>query len=274
MGKRKIEIKFIENEKARKRVFEKRKKSLVKKAKELSILCDIKLLLIIYELGKQTPEIWPGNDEEAAQIVNRYKQQHARGGSKKPCPCCVSKKKGFAKFALSDLKNMINHLPENELKNLCSELDVKIAAVMNAIESKQVSTGPSAPKMLSDSQGIGSLLNEGKGKEVVMHQEPVHTLEDQSFHMLSHNPNFMESPMMMMMMPNGISNPEFDGSSTSTNAPYHAIPVHYVDPSWMQLAYMNSDSSVGYYEPTMYHIPPGIYYPVMPVAGFPSQVNQ
>lgn len=267
--RQKIEMKLIENEKARKKTFLQRKKSLEKKAKELSILCDVKTLLIIYELGKQTPEIWTGNDGEAEEIIDSFKQRRARGGTKKArANSFASEKKGFLeKFAMLDLKNLINHLPENDLRMLCSELDAKIAAVSNEIKPKQAVTEeePRSSNMLSDSQETG-LLNKEKGKEVVTYQEPVHTQEDQSFQMLPYNPTFMESPMMMM---NDFGNPEFDVSSTSTNFPYNSIPVHYVPPSWMQQAYMNSDSSVGYYEPTTYHIPPGIYYQLMPFPGFP-----
>ncbi|XWS47601.1 hypothetical protein CRYUN_Cryun14cG0166100 [Craigia yunnanensis] len=175
----------------------------------------------MYELDKQKPEIWPDNDEEADQIINRFKRRPVRAH-----------------------KNMINQLSENQLQKLCYELDFKIAAVMNAIKSKQVLTeGPTSPKMLGDSQGIG-FLNKEKGNEVVIYQEPVQTQQDQSFQMLSLIPNFMESPMMMLQ--NGISYPEFDGGSSSSN-------IHYVDPSWMQPAYMNANSSMGYYDPTIYH---------------------
>ncbi|XVE72130.1 hypothetical protein DITRI_Ditri11bG0013800 [Diplodiscus trichospermus] len=251
MGRRRMEMKLIENEKARKRVFEKRRNSLLKKAKELSILCDIKTLIIIYELDKQKPEIWPHNDEEAEQIINKFKQQCVRRTSKKDCDSLASKKTRFGdKFAMSDHKSMINQLTENELQKFCCKLDAKIAAVMNAIDSKQTLTeGPRSPKTFGDSQETG-FLKKGKGKEVVIYQEPVPTRQNQSFQMLSDNPNF--------------SCPEFDGSSSSISIPYVPLPIHYDVPSWMQPAYMDANSSMGCYDSTIYHIPPGSFYPVMP----------
>ncbi|XP_022759950.1 agamous-like MADS-box protein AGL16 [Durio zibethinus] len=275
MGRRSMEMKLIENEKARKKVFEKRRNSLLKKAKELSILCDIKILLIIYELDKQKTEIWPGNDEEAEQIINRFKQQLVRDECKTACDSFSSKKERFdGKFAISDHKCMINLFSKNELQKLCYELDGKIAAVMNAIKSKQVLTeGPRSPKILPDSQGIGFLDRE-RGKEVVIYQDPVHDIQQsQSFQMLSHNPKFMESPMMMTtMMQNGISYPEFYGnSSSSSNIPYVPLPIDYVHPSWMPPAYIDSTFSMSYYDPTSYHIPPCLHYPMVP--SFPSEWN-
>ncbi|XP_021296641.1 agamous-like MADS-box protein AGL16 [Herrania umbratica] len=260
MGKRKMEMKVIENEKARKRVFEKRRNNLLKKAKELSILCDIKILVIIFELGQPKAQIWPGNDEEATQIINRFKQQPVKGGSQKAyCDSFASKKKNFGeKFP------MINRFSENQLQNLCYELDAKMAAVMNAIKSKQVLTEGPMPNMIAaECQGKG-FLNNGRGKEVDIYQEPIPIQQDQSFEMLYHKPNFMESPMMVMQ--NDISYPQFDGSTGSSNIPYVPLPIHHVDPSWMQPAY------VSYYDPTIHHIPPGTYYPVMP--SFPSLMNE
>ncbi|XP_022759285.1 agamous-like MADS-box protein AGL11 [Durio zibethinus] len=275
MGRRRMEMKLIENEKARKKVFEKRRNNLLKKAKELSILCDIKILLIIYELDKQRPQIWPGNEEEAEQIINRFKQQLVRGDWKTACESFSSKKNRFdGKFAISDYKSMINHCSKNELQKLCYQLDGKIAAVMNAIKSKQVLTeGPRSPKILPDSQGIG-FLDKERGKEVVIYQEPVHDIQrGQSFQMLSHNPKFMESPMMMTtMMQNGISYPEFDGSSSnSSNIPYVPLPIDYVHPSWMPPAYIDPNFSMSYYDPNSYHIAPGLHYPMVP--SFPSEWN-
>ncbi|GMN45520.1 hypothetical protein TIFTF001_014717 [Ficus carica] len=48
MGRGKIEIKRIENSTNRQVTFSKRKKGILKKAEEISILCDAKVLLIVY----------------------------------------------------------------------------------------------------------------------------------------------------------------------------------------------------------------------------------
>ncbi|XVF20725.1 hypothetical protein REPUB_Repub12eG0027900 [Reevesia pubescens] len=247
MGSSRMEMKFIESDEARKKVFKTRRTNLLKKAKELSILCDIKILLIIYELDKQKPEIWnwPDNDEEAEQIINRFKQQSVRGYSKKVPHPFASKKKRFGdKFTLSDYKNMINHFSENQLQTLCRVLDANIASVLNSIKSKQFQSteGPRSPDMLVDSEGIG-LLTKGKGKEVVINQDPVHDIpQDQSFKMLSHYPNFMESPTTMMQ--NGIRDPEFDGSSSSRNSPY--VPYQY--PNFMESPSMMIQDGISYPE--------------------------
>ncbi|KAL2233734.1 UNVERIFIED_CONTAM: MADS-box protein FLOWERING LOCUS C [Sesamum indicum] len=53
MGRRKLEMKRIEDNSARQVTFSKRRKGLLKKAKELSVLCDLDVaLLIISRHGK------------------------------------------------------------------------------------------------------------------------------------------------------------------------------------------------------------------------------
>ncbi|XP_039049212.1 truncated transcription factor CAULIFLOWER D-like [Hibiscus syriacus] len=176
MGKRRTEMKLIENLKGRERVFGTRRKNLLKKANELSILCDIKVLLIIHEQDKLKSEIWPNDYEEAKQIIQRFKQQRA---TRKAFDSFASNKIRFGNnFAISDYTNMINHYSKNQLQNLIFDLDTKIAAVENLIQSKQVLTRD--PKLPRTSGETGP-LNKGKGMEVVLNQEPVNTQQLQSF---------------------------------------------------------------------------------------------
>lgn len=48
MGRRKLEIKRIEDKSARQVTFSKRRNGLLKKAKELSVLCDLDIGVVIY----------------------------------------------------------------------------------------------------------------------------------------------------------------------------------------------------------------------------------
>ncbi|GAA0168787.1 MADS box transcription factor [Lithospermum erythrorhizon] len=48
MGRKKLEIKRIESKSSRQVTFTKRRNGLIKKAKELSILCDVDVGLLIY----------------------------------------------------------------------------------------------------------------------------------------------------------------------------------------------------------------------------------
>ncbi|CAA7060195.1 unnamed protein product [Microthlaspi erraticum] len=69
MGRGRIEIKKIENVNSRQVTFSKRRNGLMKKAKELSILCDAEVALIIFS---STGKIYDFSSGCMEQILNRY----------------------------------------------------------------------------------------------------------------------------------------------------------------------------------------------------------
>ena len=71
MGRRKIEIQRIENERHRQVTFAKRKAGLIKKATELAVLCDAEIGLIIFS-PNQKLSIYSSSNMDA--IVDHYRQ--------------------------------------------------------------------------------------------------------------------------------------------------------------------------------------------------------
>ncbi|KAG4999826.1 hypothetical protein JHK87_020898 [Glycine soja] len=61
MGKKKVEIKRIENKSTRQITFSKRRNGLMKKARELSILCDAKVALLIFSSTGKLYELCNGD---------------------------------------------------------------------------------------------------------------------------------------------------------------------------------------------------------------------
>ncbi|EEF50898.1 agamous-like MADS-box protein AGL90 [Ricinus communis] len=80
MGHSRIKMELIEKESTRMLTYQKRKKSLVKKVSEFSILCGVEACLIIFapkhkdQPVKKLDTVWPPNSDEAKSIINKYKK--------------------------------------------------------------------------------------------------------------------------------------------------------------------------------------------------------
>ncbi|KAL8096949.1 hypothetical protein AgCh_030144 [Apium graveolens] len=80
MGRAKLTMELIQKEKSRNLAFQKRKISLKKKIKELSTLCGVKAIMMIYgpkQASEQDnqPDIWPENHTEVLEVIKNYKVQ-------------------------------------------------------------------------------------------------------------------------------------------------------------------------------------------------------
>ncbi|KAK4352748.1 hypothetical protein RND71_028267 [Anisodus tanguticus] len=137
MGRSKINKELIQDHKNRKSTFLKRKAGLIKKISELSILCDIKACMIIYEGNNnqvtisQHDEIWPNDPNQVQELINLYKNQPLEGQSKRD--------KNLSSFFENQKKNeeikaeryptwdsRFDHLSIEELRNLTGVLERKM----------------------------------------------------------------------------------------------------------------------------------------------------
>ncbi|CAI9101557.1 OLC1v1038910C1 [Oldenlandia corymbosa var. corymbosa] len=85
MGRAKLEMKLIDNEKSRHSTFKKRKEGLLRKMHEFTTLCDVDACIIMYppkqqensseeEAAAQQAEIWPNNNpDEVSRLINIYR---------------------------------------------------------------------------------------------------------------------------------------------------------------------------------------------------------
>ncbi|XP_004500453.1 agamous-like MADS-box protein AGL80 [Cicer arietinum] len=68
----KVKLAFMINDSARKITYNKRKKSLMKKIKELTTLCGIDACAIVYSDFNSQPEVWP-SPWEIERIITKFK---------------------------------------------------------------------------------------------------------------------------------------------------------------------------------------------------------
>ncbi|KAF3431025.1 hypothetical protein FNV43_RR25755 [Rhamnella rubrinervis] len=65
MGRKKVELKRIEDKSSRQVTFSKRRSGLMKKARELSVLCDVDLALLIFSSRGKLYHLSSGNSRYA-----------------------------------------------------------------------------------------------------------------------------------------------------------------------------------------------------------------
>ncbi|CAD5317427.1 unnamed protein product [Arabidopsis thaliana] len=75
MGRRKIEIKRIENKSSRQVTFSKRRNGLIDKARQLSILCESSVAVVVVSASVKLYDSSSGDD--ISKIIDRYEIQHA-----------------------------------------------------------------------------------------------------------------------------------------------------------------------------------------------------
>ncbi|KAL5791515.1 hypothetical protein ACOSP7_000109 [Xanthoceras sorbifolium] len=73
MGRGKVELKRIENQTSRQVTFSKRKNGILKKAYELSLLCDAEVAMIIFSSSGKVYQF--ATDDEMDRIIARYRNE-------------------------------------------------------------------------------------------------------------------------------------------------------------------------------------------------------
>ncbi|KAL6964883.1 hypothetical protein U1Q18_035936 [Sarracenia purpurea var. burkii] len=82
MTRTKVNLAYITNDSTRKSTFKKRKKGLMKKAHELSALCDVETCVIIFSTYSAEPEVWPTH-LGAQRVIAKFRRMPEQEQSKK-----------------------------------------------------------------------------------------------------------------------------------------------------------------------------------------------
>ncbi|TVU23708.1 hypothetical protein EJB05_26087 [Eragrostis curvula] len=97
MGRVKLKIKKLENSSGRQITYSKRRSGILKKAKELSILCDIDLILLMFSpTGK--PTICIGERSTIEEVIAKYAQLTPQERAKRKLESLEALKKTFKKL--------------------------------------------------------------------------------------------------------------------------------------------------------------------------------
>ncbi|KAG6604073.1 MADS-box transcription factor 27, partial [Cucurbita argyrosperma subsp. sororia] len=126
MGRGKIVIRRIDNSASRQVTFSKRRKGLIKKAKELSILCDAELALIIFSSSGKQYEFASTSIESVIEKYNRRKEEDE----------LLLNPISDVKKEVSALRQQLLNLQENNRKLMGEQLYGLSIKDLNSLESQ------------------------------------------------------------------------------------------------------------------------------------------
>ncbi|PKA55180.1 Agamous-like MADS-box protein AGL80 [Apostasia shenzhenica] len=104
MARKKVTLAWICNDATRRATLKKRRRGLMKKVKELSILCDVRACAIVYSPHETQPEVWP-SVAEAARILARFRSMPEIEQSKK-----MLDQESFLRQRVARLHDQLNRL--------------------------------------------------------------------------------------------------------------------------------------------------------------------
>ncbi|KAL9247842.1 hypothetical protein vseg_021227 [Gypsophila vaccaria] len=151
MGRKKLDKVQNGSKKTRtKKNYTKTVKAVIKKADELSILCDVQICVIIYGPNGQPPIVWPNDPSRLNKILNRYLNIPLEERRKKAMTLDTLSKKLKNNVQLSDQveNKQVENLPKSDLRwdsrldsfsglqlvELANRLDYKLEMIQNKID--------------------------------------------------------------------------------------------------------------------------------------------
>ncbi|XP_039165369.1 agamous-like MADS-box protein AGL82 [Eucalyptus grandis] len=112
MGRGKTPHGLVPNARARRIAYEKRKKGLMKKAREFSVLCGVDTCVVVFPEAAAAggdrptaPEVWPPDSGEARRIIERY-----RSAGRKEKKLDLGGKGALEDFSKSQLRSLLSIL--------------------------------------------------------------------------------------------------------------------------------------------------------------------
>ncbi|KAG0467634.1 hypothetical protein HPP92_019214 [Vanilla planifolia] len=104
MARKKVTLAYITNDSTRRATLKKRRQGLLKKARELSVLCNVPVCAVVYSPDTSLPEVWP-SPEEAAAVLSQFGEMPELDKTKK-----MMNQEGFLQQQLHKLSDQLRRL--------------------------------------------------------------------------------------------------------------------------------------------------------------------
>lgn len=155
MGRKKIRIESIENERQKMVTFSRRRAGLIKKAHELAVLCDCKIALLIFDRTDNCHLF--SSDQQAEELLKRYQE---RDDIQKRCMIdCLNEEDGTggASDTVSEEADIIEESqvsPAKGRKKTTSTTNKTVSVISSPLPKQQPASG--LLEYVVDQKGVGS----------------------------------------------------------------------------------------------------------------------
>ncbi|XP_071722828.1 agamous-like MADS-box protein AGL80 [Rutidosis leptorrhynchoides] len=170
MTRRKVQLAWIKSDSAKKASLKKRRQSLLKKVKELAVLCGVKAFVIIYSPDEFKPLLWPSSTEVNRLFTELIKVLDVERGNK-----MIDQEK-YLKDRLMKIKENLKKIYKRNKRMEMSELLDEVHGQVKNIKEFQV----------NEVNGLLWFLNE-KYQKVTKRIEYHHQVADLSLQSLNGN---------------------------------------------------------------------------------------
>ncbi|PON49219.1 MADS-box transcription factor [Trema orientale] len=243
MGRGKVKLELIKEEKSRLTTFQRRKKGLVKKASEFSTLCDSEVCLFVSApqsdlkvVSASGIETFPPESDRVLGVVEKYKkavmQRPPKCKSYHPTgpPLAKPNRNKYCDSKYPTLSELVDGFSADELSELVSRLDRKIEIVKKVIEGKKEENAPDPMIMIRNDGVIHNHMDDQQLHDIVYDDDD----DDSDFvraeamldhqNMTSNNAQFRGQECMMMLSGAATAAPSPNSLAHPHNA-VHAVPL-------------------------------------------------
>ncbi|KAJ4824917.1 hypothetical protein Tsubulata_032053 [Turnera subulata] len=230
MGRKKVTMELISNERTRMVTYHKRMKGLMKKMEEFHVLCDVDAcMIIIGPKSKHGPaagavETWPPDRDEMKRIINRYRDKGSSIRMRKTQNLsdyfAARKQKVVDEVARLRKAKMEARFPRwhahfdllsvQQLKALDYVLDVKLGLAERRLLEMKCKRNQFLMDEIASASATGNI-----GAPIFPHLGPTPSNYDHKM-MVPFNANPTFNPMMMMQV-NGTDSTQFAGMTSNIN---------------------------------------------------------
>nr|BCL01226.1 FLC-like MADS-box protein [Gentiana triflora] len=145
MGRRKVEIKRIEDSNRRQVTFSKRRSGLMKKAKELAVLCDVDVAVVVFSNRGKLYDFSSNNSLN--QTIQRHQEYKECRGSKSPVVDSREMQNNKQTVSLSTIKELLETM-DRELEEPNEHTD--LSQLENQLETALMETRSQKMQMTMD----------------------------------------------------------------------------------------------------------------------------